>query len=49
LTDLLGINVDVVPASMLKPRLRDEVLAEPIPVEGLSPAVTPQGYSRPDG
>ncbi len=32
LTELLGIKVDVVPASMLKPRIRDEVLAEAIPL-----------------
>ncbi len=32
LSDLLGIPVDVVPASMLKPRIRDRVLAEAIPL-----------------
>lgn len=30
LTDLLGVNVDVVPADTLKPRVRDEVLGEAI-------------------
>jgi predicted nucleotidyltransferase/DNA-binding XRE family transcriptional regulator len=30
LTELLGVPVDVIPASTLKPRLRDEVLAEAI-------------------
>ena len=32
LTDLLGVAVDVVPADALKPRLRDEVLREAIPL-----------------
>lgn len=32
LSDLLGVKVDVVPAAMLKPRIRDEVLAEAIPL-----------------
>lgn len=32
LTDLLGVPVDVVPASSLKPRLRAEVLAEAVPL-----------------
>lgn len=32
LTEILGVNVDVVPASMLKPRIRDQVLAEAVPV-----------------
>ena len=30
LSDLLGVSVDVVPASMLKPRLRDRVLNEAV-------------------
>lgn len=32
LTDLLGTNVDVVPAESLKPRIRAQVLAEAIPL-----------------
>lgn len=32
LTDLLGVNVDVVPAESLKPRIRAQVLAEAIPL-----------------
>ena len=32
LTDLLGTRVDVVPADTLKPGIRDEVLAEAIPL-----------------
>ncbi len=32
LTELLGVQVDVVPTSMLKPRLRDRVLDEAIPI-----------------
>jgi len=32
LSDLLGVSVDVVPASMLKPRLRGRVLNEAIPI-----------------
>ncbi|MBK5222220.1 MAG: helix-turn-helix domain-containing protein [Acidimicrobiia bacterium] len=32
LSDLLGMRVDVVPATMLKPRIRDEVLREAIPL-----------------
>lgn len=32
LTDVLGVDVDVVPADTLKPRIRDEVLAEAIPL-----------------
>jgi predicted nucleotidyltransferase len=32
LTEILGVSVDVVPASMLKPRIRDEVLAEAVPL-----------------
>lgn len=32
LADLLGVSVDVVPASMLKPRLRDRVLNEAVPI-----------------
>ncbi|HEX3826339.1 MAG TPA: helix-turn-helix domain-containing protein [Sporichthyaceae bacterium] len=32
LTDLLGVPVDVVPADTLKPRIREEVLAEAIPL-----------------
>ncbi|HUP69514.1 MAG TPA: helix-turn-helix domain-containing protein [Acidimicrobiales bacterium] len=32
LTDLLGVDVDVVPAETLKPRIRAEVLAEAIPL-----------------
>lgn len=32
LSDLLGASVDVVPASMLKPRLRDRVLNEAVPI-----------------
>lgn len=32
LTELLGVSVDVVPASMLKPRLRDRVLTQAVPV-----------------
>lgn len=32
LTDLLGVKVDVVPAEMLKPRMRDEVISEAIPL-----------------
>jgi predicted nucleotidyltransferase/DNA-binding XRE family transcriptional regulator len=32
LTDLLGVKVDVVPAEMLKPRMRDEAISEAIPL-----------------
>ena len=32
LTTLLGVNVDVVPAEALKPRIRAEILAEAIPL-----------------
>lgn len=32
LSDMLGVRVDVVPATMLKPRIRDEVLSEAIPL-----------------
>lgn len=32
LTDLLGVKVDLVPASMLKPRMRDEAISEAIPL-----------------
>lgn len=32
LTDLLGVTVDVVPAEMLKPRMRDEAISEAIPL-----------------
>jgi uncharacterized protein len=32
LTELLGVDVDVVPAETLKPRIRAEVLAEAIPL-----------------
>jgi predicted nucleotidyltransferase len=32
LTELLGVDVDVVPADSLKSRLRDEVLAESVPL-----------------
>lgn len=32
LTEMLGVNVDVVPARALKPALRDDVLAEAIPL-----------------
>jgi hypothetical protein len=32
LSDLLGVSVDVVPTSMLKPRLRDRVLDEAVPI-----------------
>lgn len=32
LSELLGRNVDVIPASMLKPRLRDRVLVEAVPI-----------------
>jgi len=32
LTKLLGVNVDVVPADALKPTIRDEVMAEAIPL-----------------
>jgi predicted nucleotidyltransferase len=32
LTDLLGVAVDVVPADSLKPAVRDEVLAEAVPL-----------------
>jgi predicted nucleotidyltransferase/DNA-binding XRE family transcriptional regulator len=32
LSELLGVNVDVVPAATLKARIRDEVLAEAIPL-----------------
>lgn len=32
LTDLLGVKVDVVPADLLKPRLRDDVLSEAVPL-----------------
>lgn len=32
LTDLLGVAVDVVPAGMLKARIRDQVLAEATPL-----------------
>ncbi len=32
LTELLGINVDIVPADPLKARLRREVLAEAVPL-----------------
>jgi hypothetical protein len=32
LSDLLGVSVDVVPASMLKPRLRDRVLNQAVPI-----------------
>jgi hypothetical protein len=32
LTELLGVPVDVVPANTLKPRIRDEVLAQAIPL-----------------
>lgn len=32
LSDVLGVQVEVVPASMLKPRLRDSVLNEAVPI-----------------
>ncbi|CAN5796079.1 hypothetical protein BH24ACT3_BH24ACT3_12600 [soil metagenome] len=32
LTELLGVKVDVVPANMLKPRIRVQVLAEAVPL-----------------
>jgi len=32
LTELLDVDVDVVPAETLKARIRDEVLAEAIPL-----------------
>lgn len=32
LSELLGVDVDVVPAATLKARIRDEVLAEAIPL-----------------
>jgi predicted nucleotidyltransferase len=48
LSDLLGVSVDVVPASMLKPRLRDRVLAEAVPLVGSSPVVIGPQYPRGD-
>jgi len=39
LTELLGVDVDVVPADSLKARIRDEVLAESVPVGPLTPDV----------
>ena len=32
LTELLGVHVDVVPADTLKPRMREQVLREAVPL-----------------